>query len=50
MPDRLAGYGEDDSPELLIDDIPEDTVSIAVVMDDLDHPNITEFINSAIVP
>lgn len=38
MPDRLAGYGEDDSPELLIDDIPEGTVSIAVVMDDLDHP------------
>lgn len=38
MPDCLAGYGEDKSPELLVDDIPEGTVSFAITMDDLDQP------------
>ena len=38
MPDSIAGYGEDMSPDILIDGLPEDTVSIAVTMDDLDHP------------
>lgn len=43
MPDYLAGYGEDISPELLIDEIPEGTVTLALVMDDLDHPIIPGF-------
>lgn len=38
IPNCCAGYGEDKSPELLIEDIPDDTVTLAVVMDDLDHP------------
>lgn len=38
MPDCCAGYGDDKSPELYIEGLPSDTVSLAIVMDDLDHP------------
>ncbi|MGN1333704.1 MAG: YbhB/YbcL family Raf kinase inhibitor-like protein [Anaerovoracaceae bacterium] len=38
IPDRCAGYGDDKSPELLIEKIPDGTVTLAVAMDDLDHP------------
>jgi hypothetical protein len=43
MPDILSGYGKDESPELYIEGIPEGTVSLAVTMDDLDHPVIPGF-------
>ena len=43
MPDRCSGYGEDQSPALKIDGIPEGTETLAVVMDDLDHPVFREF-------
>ena len=43
MPDSVSGYGEDLSPELMIYDIPEASVSLAIVMDDLDHPIIAGF-------
>lgn len=38
IPDCCAGYGEDKSPALHIEGIPAETVTLAVVMDDLDHP------------
>lgn len=38
IPDSCAGYGYDRSPELYIEGIPAGTISLAVVMDDLDHP------------
>ena len=38
IPDRFTGNGEDISPELRIYDIPDDTVSLAVILDDLDVP------------
>ena len=38
MPDLLSGYGENKSPEILIEGLPKETVSIAITMDDLDHP------------
>ena len=43
MPDRCSGYGEDQSPDLKIEDVPEKTVTLAVIMDDLDHPVFREF-------
>ena len=38
MPDCLTGYGADQSPELCIKNIPAGTVTLAITMDDLDHP------------
>lgn len=38
IPNCCAGYGEDKSPELKICGLPEETVSLVVVFDDLDHP------------
>ena len=38
IPDCCAGYGSDKSPELHIEGLPAETVSLAIVMDDLDHP------------
>ena len=38
MPDLLSGYGENQSPEIIIEGLPKETVSIAITMDDLDHP------------
>ena len=43
MPDRCSGYGEDQSPDLKVEGIPEGTVTLAVIMDDLDHPVFREF-------
>ena len=37
IPDYCAGYGDDKSPELYIEGLPSETVSLAIVMDDLDH-------------
>ncbi len=38
IPDCCAGYGNDKSPELHIEGLPAETVTLAIVMDDLDHP------------
>ena len=38
MPDSLSGYGDDLSPEIMIEDAPSNASSLAIVMDDLDHP------------
>ena len=38
MPDFLAGYSEDKSPEFIIENIPDGTASLAIILDDLDHP------------
>lgn len=38
IPLKYTGFGEDISPELIITDAPEDTVSLAVILDDLDVP------------
>lgn len=35
IPKQYTGFGEDLSPPLIINDIPKETVSIAVIMDDL---------------
>ncbi len=38
IPRKHTGFGEDLSPELLLSDIPEATVSFANILDDLDVP------------
>ena len=38
IPKKHTGFGEDKSPELTISDIPDSTVSLAIIMDDLDVP------------
>ena len=38
IPQKHTGFGEDISPELIITDAPEDTVSFAIILDDLDVP------------
>lgn len=38
IPDDCAGYGKDESPELYVKGIPSETATLAIVMDDLDHP------------
>ena len=38
IPKKYTGFGEDISPEILLNDIPGGTVSLAIVMDDLDVP------------
>ncbi|MGN0114075.1 MAG: YbhB/YbcL family Raf kinase inhibitor-like protein [Acutalibacteraceae bacterium] len=38
IPDCCSGYGDDKSPQLYIEGLPDETVSLAIVMDDLDHP------------
>ena len=38
IPIKYTGRGEDISPELIIHDINSDAKSIAIIMDDLDHP------------
>ncbi len=43
MPDECSGYGEDKSPELKIDGIPEGSISFVIILDDLDHPVFKEF-------
>ena len=43
IPRRHTGFGEDISPELTVTDTPEGTVSLAVILDDLDVPFRKEF-------
>ena len=43
IPDKCSGYGNDLSPELKIECIPAGTLSLAVIVDDLDHPIFSEF-------
>lgn len=38
MPDFCSGYYENESPEILIQGIPEGTATLAIIMDDMDHP------------
>lgn len=38
IPKRYTGYGEDVSPALHLSDVDAAAVSIAIIMDDLDHP------------
>lgn len=38
MPKRHTGFGEDQSPELIVKEIPDQTVCLAVIMEDLDVP------------
>ena len=38
IPRKHTGFGEDISPELSLNDVPEKTVSYAVILDDLDVP------------
>ena len=38
IPDCCAGYGEDASPRLCVDGLPDGAAALAIVMDDLDHP------------
>lgn len=38
IPDRHSGYGEDRSPELILEGIDPAAVSMAVTLDDADHP------------
>lgn len=43
IPARHTGFGEDLSPALSVTEIPEGTVSLAVILDDLDVPFTREF-------
>lgn len=38
IPDFCTGFAEDKSPELHIEGLPAETVSLAVMLDDLGHP------------
>jgi len=38
IPIENTGYGSDISPELNLENIDQQTISIAIIMDDLDHP------------
>lgn len=38
IPDCCSGYGDDRSPELHVEGLPDETVTLAIVLDDLDHP------------
>lgn len=41
--DCCSGYGDNISPDIIIDGLPEGTISLAILMDDLDHPIFNEF-------
>lgn len=43
IPDRHSGCGDDISPELVLDGIDPATVSMAVTLDDADHPLIKNY-------
>lgn len=43
IPVKHTGFGEDISPQLEIHDMPVETVSLAIIMDDLDVPLTKEF-------
>lgn len=38
IPVKHTGFGEDKSPEFQISEVPENTVSFAIIFDDLDVP------------
>ncbi|MDF9825208.1 Raf kinase inhibitor-like YbhB/YbcL family protein [Breznakia sp. PF5-3] len=38
IPIQYTGWGKDISPELILDNLDEKAISIAIIMDDLDHP------------
>lgn len=38
IPNRYSGYGDDISPELRIEGIDENAVSMVITLDDMDHP------------
>ena len=38
IPRKYTGFGEDVSPEFIITDVPENTESFAIILDDLDVP------------
>ena len=38
IPQKHTGFGEDVSPELVITGVPEETASLAIILDDLDVP------------
>lgn len=40
IPNQYSGYGEDLSPEIIIENLSKDTVSMVITLDDLDHPII----------
>ena len=43
IPQKHTGFGEDISPEFIITDAPEDTMSFAIILDDLDIPFCKSF-------
>lgn len=43
MPKKYTGFGEDMTPEFYIDNLSDKTVSIAIIMDDLDIPFMKAF-------
>lgn len=43
IPRQCTGFGEDKSPELIINELPDKTASTAVILDDLDVPFCREF-------
>lgn len=43
IPVKFTGFGEDISPELTITDAPEEAISFAIILDDLDVPCNKEF-------
>ena len=38
IPQKYTGFGDDLSPEFIIADVPEEAVSFAIILDDLDVP------------
>lgn len=38
IPKKHTGFGEDLSPELILSDVPKETVTLAIILDDLDVP------------
>ena len=38
IPQKYTGFGDDLSPEFIITDVPEEAVSFAIILDDLDVP------------
>lgn len=43
MPKRYTGYGEDVSPALDLEEIPQKTLSLAIILDDLDVPLVKNY-------
>ena len=43
VPKKYTGFGEDISPDFFISNLNEETVSIAIIMDDLDIPMLSSY-------